>query len=172
MDYEVFYSAVATGTIIPGPVWIRGVVLAHSFWWFFRQPWVASQYAWTCVETPRPPLPSCPECALSIALPSLYSAPWAPWNSSSVPQLWETWALPGPSLPVLKPVDSQSNSRAHLIFFPSLRDHCPLFPGILSWTSLFHVLVTFCGCFRQEGKDSPYQSILTRIKVIYPFLIS
>lgn len=55
------------------------------------------------------------------------------------------------------------NCRAHLIFSPSLRDHCPSLPdvqclenhGVIYFVQLF-------GCFRWDGEFSPWFPILVR----------
>lgn len=52
------------------------------------------------------------------------------------------------------------NSKAHLVGFPSLKDHCSLLCQCLE--KCFLCFVWCFGCFKQKDKCGPWNSILTR----------
>lgn len=155
MNYEVFYSTVATG-IISRCVWTLGLVLVDPFWWLFPQPWVIPQHHEDVRETLQ---------ILGLFFRQLFSC----WHSSlgahgsscSVPQLKRTWALPGPSLPVPKPTNSLKATVGLTSFFP-FRNRCPLLPGVL-WPEhyCFIYFVWLLTPSMQRDKNGPCYSVLT-----------
>lgn len=56
----------------------------------------------------------------------------------------------------LTPGSKLGNHEAHFICFPSLRDHCILFPDVKCFAKHFQIyFVCFVYCFRRENNPAP-----------------
>lgn len=69
----------------------------------------------------------------------------------------------------------RGNGRAHLVYFPSLRDHCPLWPHVQGLeNNHFMYLVCFVVVFliSRRGKSNPFYSIFARSRSLKSFISS
>lgn len=102
------------------------------------------------LETPSPVSPTTRSLLLLASLPP--SAPAPP--SFCLASLSPCCVLETPH------ALSWINSKAHLVGFPSLKDHCSLLRQCLE--KRFLCFVWCFGCFKQKDKCGPWNSILTR----------
>ena len=101
---------------------------------------------------------------ISSILPSKLQLSWRPQTLSIQEDhcALPGFALPTPQLGNALQAASQNNHRAHLICFPSLRDHSPLLHNVQNpGNNCFVYFVSPCSSSRWEGKYGPCYSFFT-----------